>query len=71
MHGNSLLPPALGWVGRWRPKIQKRKTINCLAPLPPFCFSQKSKTENFLFPFEKNLGARHQKNVEKIFLFWD
>ena len=32
--------------------------------------SQTSKQNNFQFLFEKNFGARHQKNVEKIFLFW-
>ena len=49
--------------------IKRGKTIKCSASA--FLLLQKSKTENFLFLFEKNLGARHQKNVEKIFLFWD
>jgi len=29
------------------------------------------KPKNFLFLFEKKWGARNQKNVEKIFPFWN
>ena len=58
-----------GFWGKDGQEYKKRKLSN--APLSAVPNSRNSKTENFLFLFEKNLGARHQKNVEKIFLFWD
>jgi hypothetical protein len=57
--GNSFLPPALGWVGRWRPRIQKEKKPNIKIFASAVCCANLKTKKNFLFLFQKKLGARH------------
>ncbi len=59
-------PPALGWMGRWRPRIQRERN-KLSSPASAFLLSQKSKTENFLFLFEKNRARAKFKKCRENF----
>jgi hypothetical protein len=53
------------WVGMGQARLPLNKFS--VAPLSAVPNSRNSKTENFLFLFEKNLGARHQKKCRENF----
>jgi len=55
----------------WVKHASLYKIVSSRSSASAFLLFAKIQNRNFLFLFEKNLGARHQKNVEKIFMFWD